>query len=329
MGRWQPSNAVLEKRGRHDTAALASRNSTQRIVHRLQFRNRRVRRSDQHQEGLVMLALNLVLAYAQATTAPIATLTLAEMPSDLVPTPVEYAVLIAPGASHDAPLLLDLHGGGGDRKQLQRQQPIFERLWSSGAIPPLVVVTPSVTARGFYMDYKDGSERWETFIMGPFLAHLRATLPVSQDPKKTFVMGISMGGMGALRLAFKHPTAFGAVAALEPGIEPILRFEDMLPRHRFWRDDTLFERTFGKPVDVEYWAANHPTAIAQNTADTLRASGLQIYVEAGDLDQFWLYEDAEFLHRVLWDNRVPHEYHLVRGADPYRRNADCAHDRGH
>jgi hypothetical protein len=33
------------------------------------------------------------------------------------------------------------------------------------------------------------------------------------------------------------------------------------------------------------------------------------------LDQFWLYEGTEFLHQVLWNNKVRHEYHLVRGGD--------------
>ena len=49
--------------------------------------------------------------------------------------------------------------------------------------------------------------------------------------------------------------------------------------------------------------------------DEIVQSGLQIYVEAGDEDQFWLYEGAEFLHQTLWNQRIKHEYHLVRGAD--------------
>jgi S-formylglutathione hydrolase len=47
----------------------------------------------------------------------------------------------------------------------------------------------------------------------------------------------------------------------------------------------------------------------------IKASGLQIYLEAGDEDQFWLYEGAEFLHQILWQQKIKHEYHLVRGGD--------------
>jgi len=242
---------------------------------------------------------------------------LAETDTSLVPSPVEFAVIAPDGFQkmQNLPLVLNLHGGGGNRDGLLRQANQWQALWESGAIPPAVVVMPSVTARGFYMNFKDGSERWEDFIMGPFLEHLRKTYPVTSQPKRTFITGVSMGGMGSLRIAFKHPAQFGAVAALEPGIEPILAFADMLPKHRFWRSDELLETAFGKPVDEAYWAANNPATIARDRARDIRNSGLQIYLEAGDEDQFWLYEGAEFLHRVLWDARVKHEYHLVRGAD--------------
>ena len=78
--------------------------------------------------------------------------------------------------------------------------------------------------------------------------------------------------------------AFGAVAALEPGIEPVLRWEDVRPKHRFWRADSVLEQAYGKPVDAAYWAANNPASMVVADADRIRRSGLQIYLEAGDLD---------------------------------------------
>lgn len=237
--------------------------------------------------------------------------------SDLVPSPVKYAVLAPAGfrKMSDLPLVLNLHGGGGSRDALKRLQTVVDRLWKQEKVPPAIFVTPSVTARGFYMNFKDGSERWEDFITGPFLRHLRETLPVSADRKRTFLTGASMGGMGSLRMAFRYPDRFGAVAALEPGIEPILKWEDMRVKHRFWRSDALFQSAYGNPVDPDFWAANNPATIAVNNTAAIRNSGLQIYLEAGDEDQFWLYEGAEFLHQILWNQKIKHEYHLVRGAD--------------
>ena len=54
----------------------------------------------------------------------------------------------------------------------------------------MVVVTPSVTPRCFYMDFRDGSEKWESFLVGPFLDHLRGRFNVRTDRRGPLVTGI-------------------------------------------------------------------------------------------------------------------------------------------
>lgn len=246
-----------------------------------------------------------------------AELKLAEFASPLVPQPVPYAVLLPDGyqQGEPLPLFLYLHGGGGDRRALNQIQPLLEELWAAGKLPKMIVATPSVTPRCFYMDYKEGTEKWETLIVGPFREMLQKTYHATADPKKNFVGGVSMGGMGSLRMAFKFPDKFGAVVSWEPGIEPILKWTDMQPRHRFWREDGLFEVAFGKPVNAAYWEQNNPASIAHANPKRLVASGLQIYLECGNEDLFLLNEGTEFLHRILWDGGVKHEYHSVHKAD--------------
>jgi S-formylglutathione hydrolase len=193
-------------------------------------------------------------------------------------------------------------------------RPAIEEMWKAGALPPMVVVTPSA-GRSFYMDYKDGSQKWVTFIVTEFLDHLRGKYKVTRERKGTLLFGISMGGLGALRMGFKYPEKFGGLAAMEPGIDPVLKWRDLQPRNKFWRGPQLMETIFGKPFDESYWEANNVATIAVNRAEKLRESGLGIYIEAGDEDAFYLHEATEFLHRILWDRKVLHEYHLVRGAD--------------
>ncbi|MGH9842700.1 MAG: alpha/beta hydrolase [Blastocatellia bacterium] len=240
-----------------------------------------------------------------------------KLETKLAPSPVEFAVLLPDGyetAKEPLPLLLFLHGGNGDKSFLARMRSTFDEMWKAGTLPPMVVVTPSA-ARSFYMDYKDGSQKWETFIVTEFLDHLRAKYKVTKERKGTLLFGISMGGMGALRMGFKYPEKFGGLAALEPGIDPALKWKDVQPRNRFWRGQDLMETIFGKPMDEAYWEANNPASIAVARAERIRASGLGIYIDAGDEDSFLLHEATEFMHRILWDHKIPHEYHLVRGAD--------------
>jgi S-formylglutathione hydrolase len=193
-------------------------------------------------------------------------------------------------------------------------RPMIDEMWKAGSLPPMVIVTPSA-ARSFYMDYKDGSQKWESFIVTEFLDHLRAKFKVTRERKGTMLFGISMGGMGTLRLGFKYPEKFGALAAMEPGIDPVLKWKDLSSRYKFYRGQNLMETIFGKPFDESYWEANNVATIAVKSADKLRAAGQSIYIEAGDEDMLYLHEATEFLHRILWDQKIPHEYHLVRGAD--------------
>ncbi len=243
--------------------------------------------------------------------------------TDLVAGPVGYAVLLPEGCEEVAeplPLLYLLHGGNGNGlDMLKAAQPIFERLWREGQLPQMAVVAPS-GSRSFWMDYRDGSQKWEQVLVGPFLEHIRRSFNVRSGRAGTCVSGVSMGGMGSLRLALKHPDVFAGVAALEPGIEPALAFSDITLEDRFWRSEELFETIYGKPVDEAYWSENNPASIALRDAESIRASGLSIYLECGDEGAIGLHRGTEFLHRVLRDNGVPHEYHLVLGTDHLGRS---------
>lgn len=260
--------------------------------------------------GSMMALVVAGLAHAQSRVETI------ELSSKLVPSPVKVSVLLPDGfqPAQKLPLLLMLHGGGGDNGFLARMRPTVEAAWAAGDFPPAVVVTPDV-GRSLYMDFKDGSQKWETFLVREMIPELRRRYGLSAERSQTVVTGVSMGGLGSLRLGFDHPEVFGGLAALEAGIEPALAFEDVKMRNRFQRDDRFFKSIFGDPVDPAYWRkANPANRVIDNKAAILK-SGLQIYIEAGDLDMFNLHEGVEFLHRVMWDHGVPHEYRLVRNAD--------------
>lgn len=268
-----------------------------------------------HSARLFIACLLSLYAFAPGVMA--SQLIEGRLESKLVPAPVEYNALLPDGydaAKEPLPLLLFLHGGGGDKSFLNRMRPIIDEMWKAGTLPPMVVVTPSAS-RSFYMDFKDGSQKWETFIVTDFLEHLRSRFKVTKERKGTLLFGISMGGLGALRLGFKHPEKFEGLAAMEPGIDPVLKWKDLSARYKFYRGPDLMQTIFGKPFDEAYWEANNVATIAVNEAGKLRAAKLGIYIEAGDEDLFYLDEATEFLHRILWDQKIPHEYHLVRGAD--------------
>jgi S-formylglutathione hydrolase len=261
-------------------------------------------------------ALALAIACAPAAHALDGKLIHVKIATKNVPGPVDVAIYTPPG--YDAkraaayPLIVQLHGGNGSSDNISTLLEPLEQAFKQGLLPPSVSVMPSAQ-RSFYMDYRDGSQKWEQFIITDLLGYVRANYDVPKGREGTLITGISMGGMGSLRIAFKHPDQFQAVASMEPGIEPALAYKDIKLRDRFWRDDRLFEQIYGKPVDEEYWAANNPATIASKNANSL--VGLGIYLDAGDQDMFFLHHGTEFVHRILFDAGISHEYRLVRGAD--------------
>lgn len=265
---------------------------------------------------MAAMAVTASAPVAAATTATAGRTSSVSLQSANVPGEVAVAIYTPPGHDRDAtaplPLLLFLHGGNGSSQDLLRFTPAIDAAIVEGRLPPLVIAMPSAR-RSLYMDYRDGSERWESFILADLLPHLRRTLAVSTERRQTFIAGYSMGGLGSLRIAFKHPHLFGAVAALEPAIEPAQSWRDVGPQVKFWRPDGVVETMFGSPIDQDYWTANSPAAIASR--DPERLLDLAIYLEVGDQDMLHLHQGTEYLHRILFDAGIGHEYRLVRGAD--------------
>ena len=156
--------------------------------------------------------------------------------TELVPNgALDYAVVLPADFDRQKsyPLIISLHGGGGSHQQLATWAPLIDEAAQAGIMPEAIWSTPSA-GRSFYLDYRDGSERWETALLEAYLPALEKEFGrlARQD---VVVFGVSMGGMGGLRLAFKHPDRFGAAAVLEPAIEAAVEWGDVQLIDKFYR----------------------------------------------------------------------------------------------
>src|SRR3984893_12072185 len=239
-----------------------------------------------------------------------------DLASGHVPENVPYAVITPPGYHESGPiaLCLVLMGGGGSRQLLVHSRPVFASWCSDGSLPPMVLATPSA-GMSYYLDDPGSCVRWDRFLADEFLPHLRATCNVAADRSSTAITGISMGGYGALKTAFAHPDTFGIVAAMQPMLEPGLRDADIGARNRLHHASGGPLSLVGPGRDPLVFESNNPANRARANARRISDSGLAIYVEAGDEDFINAHDGAEFLHRVLWDLDISHEYRLIRGGD--------------
>lgn len=241
-------------------------------------------------------------------------------PTGLVPGPVPGHLILPPAAGGGArlPLIVALHGGDGGDGFAELLAFPLATAWQLGVLPPCLVAVPR-SGRSFWIDRRDGSQRWETFLHAELLPALRAR-PDVDAARKPLLTGISMGGLGALRLAFRHPADFTAVAAVEPGLDRAIAYADLDLAASWFRDEALYRQFFGDPIDPAHYAASNPTALAGSNRDAIVAADLQIRIECGDEDSLGLHDAVAFLHAELERLRIRHEYHSVRGADHLGRS---------
>lgn len=103
------------------------------------------------------------------------------------------------------PLLLLLHGYGLDADQWVRTgqiQNFLDHAIARGDIPPMLVLLPSSGK----VPYTGSSE---THIMEELLPWAQREYGADLRPRRVAVAGMSMGGMGTLNLALRHPKQFG------------------------------------------------------------------------------------------------------------------------
>ena len=106
-----------------------------------------------------------------------------------------------------------LHGAYGDCTDWMRLTSIEKYAQEH----KLAVVMPSAS-NSFYQDMYRGSA-YLTYLTQELPSFVNALLPVSAKRENTFVAGLSMGGYGALKLAFTKPEQYAACASLSGAID--------------------------------------------------------------------------------------------------------------
>ncbi|HKW60905.1 MAG TPA: alpha/beta hydrolase family protein [Candidatus Acidoferrum sp.] len=237
------------------------------------------------------------------------------MPSKILARSVPYCVVLP--ASFDAdktkhfPILYELHGLG-DNEQFF----VHSGLWNlvedqreSGKLKDFLIATPAGGA-SFYINSKDGKVRYEDFLLREFFPFIEKKYRALPGRANRAISGVSMGGYGALHLAFRHPQLFSSVSAHSAAlIEKLPAFVNtpQSPRAR------VLGGVFGVPPEVAFWEANSPLTLAR----TASLSGLKIYFDCGDQDSYGFDAGATALDKILTARRIRHEFHIYPGGhDP-------------
>ena len=235
------------------------------------------------------------------------------VPSKILARPVPYCVLLP--ASFDAdktqrfPILYSLHGLGDNEQTFLHTGGwnLVEDLREKGQLKDFLIATPAGAA-SFYINSRDGKVRYEDFLLEEFFPFIERHYRVRSGRANRAVSGISMGGYGALHLAFAHPQLFSSVSAHSAALIERLPLFLSGAGGATGRARVL-GGVFGVPPDPAFWERNSPLTLARIAT----LSGLKIYFDCGSEDDFGFDTGAAALDKVLTSRKISHEFHLYPG----------------
>ena len=233
---------------------------------------------------------------------------------------VHYCVYLPPGYDAAAaqkpapryPVLFFLHGLGDNEQTLFHSGgwTLLDDLRNQHKMGDFLIVAPE-GRRSFYINSADGSVRYSDFFLQEFMPYIEGRYRIRAGRAGRAISGISMGGYGALRIAFAHPELFSAVSAQSAALITQSPQELDAAERAGSPLGGVLSAVFGKPIDVHHWNANNPFVLAKQNAIALRR--LVIYFNCDEDDNYGFEKGAAALDAELRSEKVPHEYHLYPG----------------
>src|SRR5271167_2568824 len=235
------------------------------------------------------------------------------IPSKILARGVPYCVLLPPSYDSDKtrhyPILYLLHGLGDNEQMLVHSggMNLVEDLWEQHELGEFLIATPA-GGTSFFINSRDGKRRYEDFFLQEFLPGVEKRYRTQAGRGTRGIAGISMGGYGALHIAFRHPQLFAAVGAHSAALIEKLPNVSAQNARQLSQLRVLGE-AFGSPFDAAFWNQNDPVTIAR----TANLAGLKIYFDCGSEDDYGFDAGAEALDKLLTSRHIPHEFHLYPG----------------
>jgi S-formylglutathione hydrolase FrmB len=224
--------------------------------------------------------------------------------------PASYSTAQAKAQRYPVLYLLHGLGGNGQSAAVDGEWNALQDLRRDHQVGDFLVVAPDGWGT-FYINSRDGKMPYGDFFLREFMPFIERTYRVRAGRAARGITGFSMGGYGAMRIAFAHPELFGSASAhsgalmREPpeGVKAGASSGNLAAQ--------VLARVFGDPIDQRFWDLNSPFVLAKKNAALL--SRMTIYFDCGTDDSFGFYRGAAELHHTLDSLKITHEFHLNPG----------------
>jgi S-formylglutathione hydrolase FrmB len=208
----------------------------------------------------------------------------------VVITPDDYA------SAQPLPVVYLLHGYSGNYADWVIKAKGFEKAVD---LYQIIIVCPDGGFGSWYWDSPvDPDYKYETYVSKELVSWIDSKYKTIKNKKGRGITGLSMGGHGALYLAFRHQDVFGAAGSMSGGV-------DIRPFPNNWDMALRLGKYSEHPQNWEQY-----TVI--NMLNLLQPNSLALLIDCGTEDFF--YKVNENLHQQLLYRNIPHDYITRPGA---------------
>ncbi|GAB3516530.1 alpha/beta hydrolase [Emticicia fontis] len=213
------------------------------------------------------------------------------------------------------PVLYLLHGYTDNETgwtQFGQAPEIADKVINSGEAPPMIIVMPDAGVT-WYMNTFDGKTKFEDFFIKEFIPYIETTYRIRSKKEFRAVAGLSMGGLGTLLYATKHPDMFTAAAPLSAAVwtdEEVVTGNQDQARYDYVFGDLYGKNLKGKERLTDHYYKNAPIKIVE-TGNAEELKKVKFYIDCGDDD--FLIKGNMALHAMMIDKKIPHEFRVRDG----------------
>jgi S-formylglutathione hydrolase FrmB len=213
---------------------------------------------------------------------------------------MQYRVILPNDISTNRklPVIYLLHGGGGNFLNWSNYSDVA-RFAERG----LILVMPEGDDSYYTNSIERPQDRYEDYLVNDLISDVESRFPALRDRANRAVVGVSMGGFGAVKLALKHPDLFVFVGGISSAVDvPSRPFSIKRPLQ--WR---YHSSIFG-PWRSESRRNNDPFVLARSV-DPTRIPFL--FLTCGDQEGL-LPANRQFA-ALLGQRHFAYEFHVVPG----------------
>lgn len=238
-----------------------------------------------------------------------------ELNSKILSYGVKYSVYLPDDydiSNRSYPVIYLLHGYTDDETswiQFGEIDRIMDEGIRSGEYSPSIIIMPDAKL-SWYCNNLENRDFWRDMFINEFIPTIEKKFRIKSKKEFRAIVGISMGGFGALSIALNYPDIFSACVPLSAALftdEEIINMSEV--------DYSRFQNFCGKDIKGKNrinlkWKEINPFNLIEKIP-VQKANSIRFYFDCGDKDN--LIKGNMFMHLKMQELKIGHEFRVRNG----------------